>query len=188
MKDKITILPMKFPEDKQEIADWETKYKDNPNFGSIRHFILEDDTYHGLAEVIETNHEIFPIGDDEKKLAYVAKNENNEIVAWSFLDVFDLSTNKPQMFLQYIVINPEFQHMGYGTEFAKELFFNAKKYIGVKPSEIFAYIKTNNEASISLFSKFNFSLVPMSGTSYFRAITKEPKLLNSPENCGVFEK
>lgn len=187
MEQKIKLLPMKFPEDKDEIASWETKFAGSPNFESIKHYILEDETYYGLAEVIETNHEIFPIGEDEKKLALVAKNKSNKIVAWVLLDAYDLTTAKPQLFVQYIVVSPEFQHMGYGTEIAKELFLSPEKYTGTKPYEIFAYIEKTNLPSQSLFSKFNFEFGLISGGQYYRAITKEPKLINFNEQIISFD-
>ncbi len=178
--EKIKLTKMQFPEDKLEIANWEKQYGNSPEFQSIRHFILEDNIFTGLAEVIETNHEIFQIGNDEKKLAFVAKTRN-EILAWVLLDAFDLSTNNPQMLLQYIVINPKFQHQGYGTEIAKELFLKPEKYIGVKPKEIFATIDARNVASIMLFSKFNFSFTPID-KDYFQAITNDPKLISLKES------
>lgn len=187
MEQKITLLPMQFPEDKDEIASWETKFAGTPNFEAIKHYILEDDTYYGLAEVIETNHEIFHIGEDEKKLALVAKNKSNKIVAWVLLDAYDLTTKKPQLFLQYIVVSPEFQHMGYGTKIAEELFFSPEKYIGTKPYEIFAYIEKTNIASQQLFAKFNFEFGLIAGAQYYRAITKEPKLTNFNEQVISFD-
>lgn len=186
-KKKINIVPMVFPDDKDEINNWTAKYGNTPEYESIHHFIMEDDTYRGLGEVINTNHEIFAIGDDEKKLAFTAKTNDGEIVAWVLLDVFDLTTPKPEMFLQYIVINPKYQHQGYGTEIAKEIFLSPEKYVGVKPKNIFAYIDTANAASIMLFSKFNFSFVPMANTHFFRAQTTKAKLLNSPFENIVFE-
>lgn len=186
-KKKIKIAPMDFPKDKDEINEWTAKYGKTPEYQSIHHFIMEDDTYRGLGEVINTNHEIFPIGDDEKKLAFTAKTDDGEIVAWVLIDVFDLSTQKPEMFLQYIVINPKYQHQGYGTEIAKEIFLSPEKYVGVKPKNIFAYIDIANAASIMLFSKFNFSFVPMENTHYFRAQTTKAKLLDSHFENIVFD-
>ena len=89
----INLVPMKFPEDKNEISEWENKYKNTDGMKDIYHYIMEDNIYYGLDEVIETNHEIFPIGDDEKKLALVAKTDTNEIAGWVLLDVYDLNTN-----------------------------------------------------------------------------------------------
>lgn len=181
---KLKIVPMKFPEDKIEISNWEKKYNGTEGFELIKHYILEDDIFYGLDEVIETNHEILPIGDDEKKLAFVGKL-NDEIVAWILIDAFDLTTTEPEMFLQYIVINPEYQHKGIGTAIAKELFLKPEKYIGVKPNSIFSYIDKTNIASQKLFAKFNFQLKPTQ-KNFMRAVSYEPKLLKdtTPATLG----
>ena len=173
----ISIVPMKFPEDKNEIASWEDKYKNDKDFESIAHFILEDQTYVGLGEVIETNHEIFAIGDDERKYAFAAKNESGEIVAWSLVDFFDISTDKPEMFIQYIVVHPKMQHKGYGEAVAKELIFNTKKYDGGQPKNFFAYIDKSNHSSRRLFEKFGFGFKSMTA-QFLKAETNEPKLEN----------
>lgn len=173
---KIKIMPMKFPEDKDEIGSWQQQFENNQNFKSIEHFILEDNIFYSLGEVIETNYEIIPIGDDERKLAFVAKTEDGKVVAWLLMHIFDLNTTEPQMFLQYIVIHPEYQKSGIGTQIANEIFLNTKKYVGVKPTEIFSYIHQDNIASQNLFKKFNFSLYP-SGDHYLRALTNCPKFV-----------
>ena len=181
----ISIVPMKFPEDKNEIASWEDKYKNDKDFESIAHFILEDQTYVGLGEVIETNHEIFAIGDDEKKYAFSAKNKNGEIVAWSLVDFFDINTDKPEMFIQYIVVHPKMQHKGYGEAVAKELILNAKKYLGGQPKNFFAYIDKTNHSSRRLFEKFGFGFKSMTA-QFLKAETSEPKLESesSPNTFG----
>ena len=182
---KISIELMKFPEDKNEIASWQEKYQGDKDFDSIQHFILEDQTYYGLGEVIETNHEIFAIGDDERKYAFVAKNENSEIVAWSLIDFFDITTDNPEMFIQYIVVHPKHQHKGYGEAFAQELILNSKKYVGGQPKTYFAYIDKDNTASRVLFEKFGFDFKSMT-SQFLRAQTTEPKLESSsvPNSFG----
>lgn len=176
MENKIKITAMQFPEDKQEIAKWEEKFGANPEFSSIRRFILENNLFYGLDEVIETNHEIMPIGEDEKKLALVAKNKDNKIIAWILLDAFDLTTEEPNMFLQYIVLHPELQNKGYGTKILNELFANIQTYIGIKPKNIFCYIHKDNIASQKLFNKFNFSL-ETTYPPYLKASAAEPKVI-----------
>ena len=175
-ENKIKITPMNFPADKEEIANWQTKYAGTPEFNSIYEYILENNTYYTLGEVIEINYEKFPIGDDEKLLSLVAKNNQNEIVGFSIICVYDINTPKPQMFLRYIVINPAYQSQGYGTIIAKELFLNAEKYIGVKPDSIFAYIDQTNYRSQHLFQEFNFKFTPKD--KFFYAETHQPCYLN----------
>ena len=172
---RLSIELMKFPEDKNEIAEWQDKYNDDKDFESIRHYILEDQTYIGLGEVIETNHEIFPIGIDEKKFAFVGKNETGEIVAWSLVDFFDINTDCPEMFIQYIVVHPKHQNKGYGKELASELILNPKKYIGGKPGSFFAYIDKSNESSRALFEKLGFDFKEMT-PKFLRAHTEQPRL------------
>ncbi len=169
---KINIMPMDFPSDKDEIASWQTKFDGTPEFDSIKKYILEGNIYYTLGEVIELNYERIPIGNDEKLLALVAKNETNEIVGFTLICVYDLNTSKPQMFLRYIVINPAYHDKGYGTAIAKELFLSPEKYIGVKPDSIFAYIDKTNYASQHLFQEFNFRFKSIN--KFFYAETRYP--------------
>ena len=181
------IVPMDFPGDKYEIAGWEIEYGDTPGFQGIREFILENQTlenqtlenqtYRGLHEVIETNHEIYPIGDDEIKYSFVVKTKNKDIIAWLLLDEFDINTTEPELFLQYICIHPLYQNKGYGEAILSEILQNPKKYMAAKPANIFAYIKKTNLQSQKLFNKFNFQFRQLlSDQNYLRAETKEPIL------------
>ena len=186
-KKKITILPMDFNKDKAEIAEWETRYAGSPEFESIQSFILDDTVDGGLTSVIENNCEYYPIGDDEKKLAFVAKTDECEIVGWVLVYIFDLKTKNPQMYVQYFVVNPKYQNQGYGTQIAKELFLNSKKYIGFTPSCICSHIDVRNSASMLLFSKFNFSFVPLKNCQFFQAQTTNAKMLGSSFENIVFD-
>ena len=171
------IEPMNATNDRLEIASWEQLYSDTPGFEQIKHFILEDQTYHGLNEVIWNNLELYPVGDDELKYSYVARTNDEEIIAWILLDEFDINTTEPELFIQYVCIHPLYQKQGYGEAILKEILFNAKKYIAVKPSNTFAYIHKDNIASQNLFKKFNFSLSDLlQNCHYHKAQTQEPKL------------
>lgn len=138
---KFDIVPMNLNSDKYEIASWEIDHANTPGFERIKEFILENQTYRGLCEVIETNHELYPIGDDEIKYSYVAKTKNKEIIAWILFDEFDINTTEPELFLQYICIHPLYQNKGYGEAILSEILQNPKKYMAAKPSKVFAYVK-----------------------------------------------
>ena len=163
-------------DDKQQVINWEEKYGHLPEYDSIRQYVLEGDTYHGLKEVVLVNYEIFRIGDDEKQFSFVAKDEKGEVVAWFLCDVFDISSGAPELFVQYVVTHPMHQHEGVGTEIAKEILLKPEKYIGVKPVDVFAYIDKSNTASKSLFEKFGFSFHDMT-PKFSRAYCEEPQLL-----------
>ena len=171
--------------EKQELLSWEEKYGKHPNFSGIKDFILEGDAYRSLAEMILVNYEIYPIGDEERLLSFVAKNDSNEVIAWFLCQVFktdptkdaisrafdeepstgDFFTKKDNeiysMFMKYLVVNPLQQGKGLGPQIAKEMIFNAKKHIGVQPEEFFGLIHVNNFNSQKVFLNlgFEFSIV-----------------------------
>ena len=183
---KLSITQMNFPADKNEIAEWQNKYQGDKDFESIEHFILEDQTYIGLGEVIETNHEIYAIGDDERKFAFVARDESGEIVAWALVDFFDITTKNPELFIQYIVVHPKHQHKGYGEAVASELIFNSEKYIGGTPKNFFAFVNKKNKPSVALFKKFGFEFASK-GADYMKAETNQPNLNNETSSKSFGE-
>lgn len=164
--------------DKDEIISWGEKYKGTEGLDAINRYILEDFTYYTLSDVIKINYEHFPIGDDERQFFFVAKNPENEIVAWLLCDCIDMQTNKPELFVQYITVHPLHQHEGYGEALAENILLNSKKFIGVQPKNYFGYIDNTNTASKELFKKFGFKFKRM--TDYYsRAEAKSPRLENS---------
>lgn len=181
----ITIEPMRFPQDKREIAAWETEFGGKPEFDSIQKYILEGQTYYGLDEVIETNNEIFPIGQNEQLLSLVAK-QDKKIIAWILADVFDLQEENPQLFIQYICLHPLYQNKGYGTEILKELLLSPEKYFGAVPRYVFAKIDKTNIASQNLFKSFGFDITPITN-DYVSAHTEEPKLISETKPFGLGE-
>ena len=172
---KLKITPLDLETDIAKISEWETKFKDHPGFKAIEHFILEDNTYYSLAEVVKINHETYPIGDDERKHALAIKNEK-ELVGFILATVMDKTTDSPCMFLQYIVISPEYQNQGYGKASLKEITENAKKYFGTHISEVFSYIHNENYHSMKTMLDLGATLKAMQGSCYYRAIKEMPKI------------
>lgn len=164
--------------DKNEIISWQDKFDGTPGFEAIRHYILEDNTYYTLAEVLKINFEQFPIGDDERQFLFVAKNQEKEIVAWMLCDCIDMQTPHPELFIQYITVHPLHQHEGYGKELAENILLNPKNFIGVEPKNYFAYIDKSNTASRALFEQFGFNFKQITEL-YLRAESKSPKLEKS---------
>ena len=155
--EKLSIKPLNIETDIPTIKSWKETFSNNPKFESIKHFILEDNTYYGLDEVVLTNYEFFHIGDDEKKYCFAIKNEKETTVGFILACLFNLSKNHPEIILQYIVLNPDYQNSGYGTQVLKELLSNSTEYFSVKPNEIYANIQNENHASLNLCRKFGFS-------------------------------
>lgn len=171
---KLKILPLT-KSDIEDIKLWKTIYKNNPNYRAIEHFILEDNLYYGLDEVILTNYEIYPIGDDERKFSFALK-DGNKTAGFILAHSFNLTTD-PELFLQYIVLNPEYQHKGYGKQVFAEFLNHTDKYVKCDPTNIYAYIDRNNSSSLRLFEHSGFLLKDASNN--FKRATKYTKILEN---------
>lgn len=150
---KLQIKPLKIS-DIEDIKKWETTYKNDINYLNIVHFILEDNTYYGLDEVILANYELYPIGKDEKKFSFALK-DGKTTAGFILAHSFNL-TEEPELFLQYIVLHPEYQHKGYGKQVMQELLNNSEKYVECDPSTIYANIDKKNSDSLHLFESVGF--------------------------------
>lgn len=180
MKD-FKLCKINLETDKPQIASWDTLLRDSENYESIFKFVLEDGTINGLGEVIETNYELFAIGRNETKNTFVAKTAEGEILGFVILSAFELNTSSPELFLQYVVVNPMYQHQGYGKEMLTQLFLRFKQNIGVKPKSIFAYIHKDNESSKQLFKHFGFEFGEVPKTDFLCAKTDGKSLKQNIE-------
>ena len=146
---------MQFPDDKAEINSWQDKYNKTEGWKNIYQFILENGLIHNLGELIATNYEIMPIGDDEIKLAFSIKNDN-EIIGFIICQEFGMTSQDPELFLQYIVLKPDMQNKGIGKNIFKKLPDAVEEQTGVRPEKAFSYIETTNLASQKLYKNFGF--------------------------------
>lgn len=181
MKD-FKIVDMNLETDKPQINSWQTLYAGTDEFKAIEHFILEDHLLYDLGEVVETNFEVVNIGDNEIKKALVAKTNEDEIVGFILCQAFDLQTSLPEIFLQYIVLNPKYQHQGYGKAIFTEFFSNPQKYLGLakhhkKPHYVFSFIDKTNFSSKALYESFGFDISKeMKNSNFVRATSTLPEL------------
>ena len=158
--EKPIICPLNFNKEIPEIQSWVKNFANHPNFAGIKHFILEDNTYYGLDEVIATNYEFFNIGTDEKNYCLAIKIDN-QVIGFVLACAFNLTTPSPELIIQYIVIRPDYQHQGIGKQVVTELINNAFKYFNSNPTKVYANIQQDNLASTKLFSNLGFTLKPL---------------------------
>lgn len=175
---KIEPLNLK---DLPEIKDWESRFSNDPRFKTIIHYILEDNTYYGLDEVIHTNYELCPIGDEERNYALCAKNENNEIVAFVLSCMIDLHTENPELIIKYIVLRPDYHYQGYGYKILNEIVQNSETYFGKNPHVLTAIIEKTNIVSQRLFTKMGCSLRRFYSETYLMAEKLIPEFNNQKE-------
>lgn len=156
-----TFNLMQFPEDKNEINNWEEIFKQTDGWNNIYQFILEDGLIHDLNELIRTNYEVIPIGYDEIKLALAIKNSEKEIIGFIICQEFNMETQNPELFLQYIVLRPDMQNKKLGQNILKNLPDEVEKITGVKPVSAFSYIERSNKASQAIYLRCGYDLTPI---------------------------
>ncbi len=153
---KIKIEALNPSTDISEIATWDKKYRYDPRYDSIREFILENNTYFTLREVLYVNYEAFKIGNNERKFAFTIKNQNNEIIGFVLSLVDNLQSHNSELMIQYLVINPEHQNKGVGKVVLNELINKPKKYFNTEIASVFAKVNYKNKPSYNLFKNFGF--------------------------------
>lgn len=163
------VQPMNMEVDKPQVLAWDNEFSGKPEYESIEKFVLENGLIRGLSELIETNYERYPIGIDETKNIVTIKSNENEIIGFLIFQLFEITTKKPSMYLQYIVINPKYQHQNYGKEILREIFTNSKQHLGYKPKDVFCIIDNQNFASQKLFLDFGFNLAMQPENQMYKA-------------------
>ena len=159
---------MRFPEDKAEINSWQEKYYGTDGWNNIYQFILENGLILNLNELIATNYEIMPIGDDEIKLAISIKDEK-DIIGFIICQEFGMQSSSPELFLQYIVLRPDMQNKGIGKDIFEKLPEVIEKQTKVRPEKAFSYIDVTNLASQKLYKYFDFSFEKIQNCSFIMA-------------------
>lgn len=104
-----------------------------------------------LQKYIENSHQNIY---EAKQYRFVICNTKNSAVG--LIDLFDFNPQHKRVGVG-IVLNPEHQNNGYGSEALELVIDYAFTYLNVH--QIFANITSNNTQSIQLFEKFNFEKV-----------------------------
>ena len=92
---KIIIDQLNLDDDLQEILEWEDRFKGTQGLENIKHFILEDNAYYNLAEVIDVNYQKFAINGDERKFALALRDQEHKLLGFTLNAVIDMDTTNP---------------------------------------------------------------------------------------------
>ena len=165
MKD-IKVTPLSLEKDLPVISSWDSIYDKDPRYDSIKHFILEDNIYYNLAEVIELNYEKFPIGREERAYSFAIKQQENLLgfILCCSIQILD----DPELIIQYVVLNPDAQGKGIAKFAIDEILSNQEKYLKTKVNRVFAKIDRFNMPSRKMFSSIGFDL-NYTNTNYLSA-------------------
>ena len=153
---KFTIQEMS-SEDRKLINNWNLEFSGKPEFESIERFILENGLLTNLDEVIMTNHDLLSLDYREIKKAFSIYDNKTNIIGFLLCFAYEIGDYSSELYLQYIVLNPNYQKQGLGTNILKEFFINQKQYLGFEPENICAVVNRVNFSSLNLFKKFGFT-------------------------------
>lgn len=151
-----TINKLNPQTDYPKISKWDQDFKNDPRYETIKNFILEGDTYLDIVEVIHSNHDIVPIGDNEIATALILTNKKQDIIGFLLLDVCDINLPSSTLVIKYIVIHPEYQGKNIAYDAITKIISNPIKYVGVKFNEVFAKVEKNNIHSRKMLTKLGF--------------------------------
>ncbi len=138
--------------DLNEISAWD-KYKHSEHdleYRDILRYLEASSVQEYLQRIIKARKEDYA---PNKRFAYVLKDEN-EILAFTFFALNECKNNKLDLFIQSIVVNPEYRGEGYGKMLLSKIFSNPAEYIGYLPDNVVALISPTNRASLKLFDSF----------------------------------
>lgn len=153
--EELIITNMDMNSDYKQVVSWDETFKDNESYKTIREYILEDFIYDNLAEVIKVNYEEYFIGDNERHYCLAIKDK--DIVAGFIIaSEFDLQTDSPTLFLQYIVLSPVYQAKGHGASILKRLIYNEDNLLEKNPASVFSYIERGNFPSQKIYIENGF--------------------------------
>ena len=162
-----TIDKLNIYSDLDEISSWDDEFWNSHKYKSIRKYILEDDIYFSLRELITVNYDAYTIGKDEEKASLVIRN-NDKIIGFIISSIIDKKTKNPEWIIQYIAMHPNYQNKGYGSEVLREIITNPVDYLGINISKVFTRIEESNKVSKKTFSNLGFSF-NQTGTNYLVA-------------------
>lgn len=166
---ELVISEINLPADKEEIMSWESQFGNSRGMTAIEQFVLEYRLIRDMGELIETNYERYPIGENEIKKIFVLRNKSNKIVAFSVIDTYKFEGSDPETFVQYMVVHPKYQHKGYGSILFDEIMEILKNYYKNENIQFFTYIDKRNEPSKAFFTKKGFLIKDVNDPNFQKA-------------------
>ena len=162
----LTLSAIDETTDFDQLLTWKKNYKNTPEYKKIVQYIFNGEENENLAFLLKE------INDDHKKypnrdFVLLAKDEHGEILGVMVVDTYNIGKNNSSCHIHFILSHPAHTKTGVSKFMLKTFLLNPETYVGTASNEIFANIKKNNTASLSLFKSFGFDVVPDIGTSRF---------------------
>ena len=156
--------------DKHKIVSWQKESKSTTEYKQIKKYIIRD-----FDEAYDLDSFLFELEEDELgpnkvRHTYIAETETGEAVGFlSFQRPREHRNPGGDVYIEFLMVNPKYQHQGYGTAILNELFSNMKRYALSKPATVSTMFKRKNESVKGLFEKFGFNIEKRPLSFYYDA-------------------
>lgn len=135
---------------RRNIYNWDNPPKYYVEYGEILDYLDVADMKK-YFERVTTNRIPY---DEKDKFAYVLRNEDGEILAFTLFVLHKCEEVNRDMFVQSIVTNPKYRHEGYARYLLETILANPVEYMGLKPIDVGALVDRCNKKSLGLFDTF----------------------------------
>ena len=181
----LTLSAIDETTDFDQLLTWKKFYKNTPEYKKIVQYIFNGEETENLAYLlkeINDSHKKYPTRD----FVFVAKDEHGEILGVMVVDTYNIGKNS-SCHIHFILTHPAHTKTGVSKFMLKTFLLSPETYVGTASNEIFANIKKNNVASISLFKSFGFNVVPDVGTRFVQLRAPLDELQANIKNAKTFE-
>lgn len=183
----LTFAEIKMPNDLKEINGWTKTYAGSQQMLDIKNFVLDCSSTFSLGQLIDSHYEKFAIGNHEFKKIITIKNDNREIVAFAVIQAFYTDPTIPEFLIQFLVVNPKYQHKGYGSKTLDGLFEYIKKTYKHDDCEYLVGVHKENIASQNLFKKKGFEFEEVRGDYLLHGRASSEKVKQAQTANKTFE-
>lgn len=135
---------------RRNMYNWDNPPKNYMEYGEILEY-LDVASLKNYFERVTKNRIPY---DEKDKFAYVVRSEDGEIAAFTLFVLHKREEVNRDMFVQSIVTNPKYRHMGYAKYLLGTIFANPIEHMGLKPIDVAGLVDVCNKKSLGLFDKF----------------------------------
>ena len=184
----LTFAEIKMPNDLKEINGWTKTYAGTQQMQDIKNFVLDCSSNLSLGQLIDNHYEKFAIGNHEFKKILTIKNDSREIVAFAVIQAFySLDPMTPEFLIQFLVVNPKYQHKGYGTKTLDGLFKYIEKTYKPDTCKYLVGVHKENTASLKLFKKRGFEFQEVRGDYLLHGQASSEMVKQTQQENKTFE-
>lgn len=131
------------------------------------------DIYSDILNIIDI-YRIPPNTEEEKVKILVGFNEEGKDVGLAILDHYtDHNVHEKTMSVFHLIVRPDEQGKGYGSEIMKQIVENCEKFFDDNVDEIFTSVDLKNDPSSSVMKKLGLKIIHETDNYYVYSLRRK---------------